>query len=294
LTTSGRLKALITGAGGQVGSELQVTAPVGWEIVACDARDLDVACPDAVTEVLERERPTVILHAAAYTEVDAAEDDPQRAEAVNSTGAGLLGEASRRIGARLIHLSTDYVFDGAQGQPYGPNDRPNPLGVYGRTKLGGERAVTETTAGAGLILRTSWVYSAHGRNFVLAMLRAMREREEVGVVSDQVGAPTWARSFAEAIWRAAGVELRGIHHWSDAGVASRYDFAVAIQEEALALGLLDRVVPVRPLRTADHPTRARRPPYSVLDVSATRPALQLPAVHWRVNLRTMLRGLAHA
>jgi dTDP-4-dehydrorhamnose reductase len=286
---------LITGARGQVGLALQAMAPAAWQLVACGTEELDVTRPEAVADVLERERPTTVIHAAAYTAVDAAEEDAGRAEAVNATGARLLAERAHRIGARLIHLSTDYVFDGGQGQPYGPDDAPHPLGVYGRTKLAGERAVAEATAGSALILRTSWVYGGHGRNFVLGMLQAMREEEEVGVVSDQVGVPTWTRSLAEAIWRAAERGgLRGIYHWTDAGVASWFDFAVAIQEEALALGLLDRTAPVRPLRTGQYPTRARRPPYSVLDASASRPALSLPAVHWRVNLRTMLRGLVHA
>ena len=289
------LTALITGAGGQLGIELQTAAPAGWRVVPCSSRDLDVTQPAAVDTALERERPGVVFNAAAYTAVDAAEGEPERAEAVNARGAAHVATAAQRVGARLIHVSTDFVFDGTQGHPYAPGDRPNPLGVYGRTKLAGEREALRLSGGGALVVHTAWVYSAHGRNFVRTMLRLMREREEVGVVSDQVGTPTWARSLAQALWVAAGrSELRGIHHWTAAGVASWYDFAVAIQDEALGLGLLDRAVPIRPLRTGEYPSRARRPPYSVLDTNATRSALDLPATHWRVDLRMMLRGLADA
>jgi dTDP-4-dehydrorhamnose reductase len=283
------------GAPGELCPELQATAPPAWRIVPCGSGDLDVTRDEAVRAVLERERPAVVIHAAAYTAVDAAEEDAERAEAVNAAGAAHVASAARGIGARLIHVSTDFVFDGTQGHPYAPGDRPNPLGVYGRTKLAGEREAARLTDGEALIVRTAWVYAGQGRNFVRTMLRLMREREVVGVVSDQVGTPTWARPLAQALWAAAELpRLRGVHHWTDAGVASWYDFAVAIQEEALALGMLARAVPVRPLRTQEYPARAPRPPYSVLDTSATRPALGLPATHWRVNLRTMLRGLADA
>ena len=287
--------ALLTGASGQLGRALQATAPETWRVVACDAGTLDVTRPEAVEEVVLRERPALIVNAGAYTSVDAAERETERAEAVNSAGAAHVAEAAKLAGARLIHVSTDYVFDGAQGRPYAPADRPHPLGVYGRTKLAGEREVTRISGGAALVLRTSWLYSAYGRNFVLTMLRLMREREAVGVVADQVGSPTWARGLAEVIWAAAGApELRGVHHWTDAGVASWYDFAVAIQEEALARGLLPRAVPIRPLRTAEYPTDARRPGYSVLERSATLAGLGVPVRHWREQLRSMLREVVPA
>jgi dTDP-4-dehydrorhamnose reductase len=264
-------------------------------VVSCSAAELDVTRPDAAAALLRRERPVVVLNTAAYTAVDAAEDEPARAEAVNAEGAANLARAARDTGARLIHLSTDFVFDGAQGRPYAPDDPPNPLGVYGRTKLEGEAAVLRLSAGEALVVRTAWVYSAHGRNFVLRMLELMGERRELGVVSDQVGTPTWARPLAQALWLAAARPgMRGIHHWTDAGVASWYDLAVAVQEEAAALGLLSRTIPVFPLRTADYPTRARRPSYSVLDTGSTQTALDLSPRHWRVNLRTMLLGLVDA
>jgi dTDP-4-dehydrorhamnose reductase len=203
-----------------------------------------------------------------------------------------VAQAAQEVGARVIHVSTDFVFDGSKGRPYTPDDEPKPLNVYGRTKLAGEQLVRERTAGAALIVRTAWVYAAQGHNFVRTMLRLMREREPVGVVCDQVGTPTWARGLARALWIAVErFDIRGLVHWTDAGVASWYDFAVAIQEEALTLGLLPGAVPISPLRTEEFPRPARRPSYSVLDKTSGWAALGGPPPHWRVNLRCMLGGL---
>jgi dTDP-4-dehydrorhamnose reductase len=285
-------KVLITGAGGQLGLELRATAPAGWNVVACASAELDVTNRPAVESVLKQERPTVVINAAAYTGVDAAEREADRAHAVNAQGAGNVAQVAQEMGARVIHLSTDFVFDGSQGRPYTPNDEPNPLNVYGRTKLAGEQLVRERTAGAALIVRTAWVYAAQGHNFVRTMLRLMRERESIGVVSDQVGTPTWARGLARALWMGVGrFDSQGLVHWTDAGVASWYDFAVAIQEEALALGLLPHPVPISPLRTEEFPRPARRPSYSVLDKTSGWAVLGGPPPHWRVNLRCMLQGL---
>jgi dTDP-4-dehydrorhamnose reductase len=290
-----RPRALVTGAQGQLGLELQATAPAGWTVVACGSSELDVTDAATVRRVILRERPTVVIHAAGYTAVDAAETEADRAEAVNARGTAHVAEAVREGGARLVHVSTDFVFDGAQGRPYRPADRPNPLGVYGRTKLEAERVVARVLERRGLIVRTAWVYSGHRRNFVQTMLRLLRERDEVGVVCDQIGTPTWARSLAEALWAAAALpELHGVLHWTDAGVASWYDFAVAIQEEGLATGLLTHRVPVRPLGTAQYATAARRPSFSVLEKRESWEALGLWPPHWRVNLRLMLQGLARA
>ena len=286
-------RALITGAGGQVGLELQATAPSGWVVAACTSDQLDVTQADAVRAAITAFRPTVVIHAAAYTAVDAAEANADRARAVNADGTAHVAEAARAVGARLLHLSTDFVFDGTQGRPYAPGDEPRPLGVYGHTKLEGERAAARILDRQALVVRTAWVYSRHRRNFVLTMLRLMAERSEVGVVADQVGTPTWAGSLAEALWAAAGrTDLSGVVHWTDAGVASWYDFAVAIQEEALAAGLLSRAVTVRPLRTEEFPSRARRPPFSVLEKGGSWEALGRTPPHWRVNLRRMLQALA--
>jgi dTDP-4-dehydrorhamnose reductase len=286
-------KVLITGAGGQLGRELQSTAPGGWAVVPCTSTELDITDQQTVNRVLTDISPSVVINTAAFTRVDDAEREVSRARAVNAEGAANVAHAAQRIGARLIHISTDFVFDGTQGRPYAHDDPPNPLGVYGRTKWAGEQLVLERTGGAALIVRTAWVYAARGQNFVRTMLRLMREREVVDVVDDQVGTPTWARSVALALWKAVErPELRGVLHWTDAGVASWYDFAVAIQEEAQALGLLDRRVTVRATRSQDYPALARRPPFSVLDKSAGWAALGGPAPHWRTNLRQMLGELS--
>ncbi|HJR17156.1 MAG TPA: dTDP-4-dehydrorhamnose reductase [Gemmatimonadales bacterium] len=288
-------KVLITGARGQVGRELQDTAPAGWHVVACGSRELDVTSLEAVRTVMERERPRVVIQLAAYTDVDRAEKEVDRARAVNVTGSLNVAAAATVIGARMIHLSTDFVFDGEQDHPYTPDAPANPLSVYGRTKLAGELEVIRATHGAALIVRTAWVYSVHGRNFVRTMLRLMKEQPSVQVVQDQVGTPTWGRALAEALWRATdNPNLHGIVHWTDGGVASWYDFALAIQEEALACGLLLKPVPVYPIRSEEFPAAARRPSYSVLDKSSGWAALGGPARHWRENLRSMLRILAHA
>jgi dTDP-4-dehydrorhamnose reductase len=282
-------RALITGAAGQVGLELQATRPKEWGVVACGHAELDVTKPDRVRAVFERERPTVVIHTAAFTGVEEAETAADRAEAINVGGTVHVAEAARAVAARLLYVSTDFVFDGASGRPYTPDHAPNPLGVYGRTKLAGEREAARILGPDALVVRTAWVYSRHRRNFVRTMLRLMRDGREIAVVADQVGTPTWARSLAGALWAAAArPALHGVLHWTDAGVASWYDFAVAIQEEALAAGALARPVPIRPIRTEEYPSSARRPPYSVLDKSAAWATLDLPVRHWRTSLRSML------
>jgi dTDP-4-dehydrorhamnose reductase len=285
-------KVLITGATGQVGLELQATAPAGVEVVARSSRELDVTQPGLVQRELDRICPSVIINAAGFTRVDEAEREPAQAQKVNADGAGNVAQAAMRVSGRLIHLSTDFVFDGRQGRPYAPDDPPNPLGVYGRTKLAGERLVQERMAGAALIVRTAWVYAARGHNFVRTMLRLMREQPSLEVVGDQVGSPTWARGLARALWTAvARPDLRGILHWTDAGVASWYDFAVAIQEEALNLGLLKQPITIRSIPSHEYPTPAQRPQFSVLDKATGWAALGGASPHWRVNLRCMLRDL---
>jgi len=278
------MKVLITGANGQVGRALQATAPAGAELLPTDVDQLDICNPDAVARFVAGAGPALIVNSAAYTAVDRAEGDADLARRINAEAVTHLAAAAATNGARLVHISTDFVFDGTKGSPYSPDDAPNPLSVYGATKLAGERAAGTDA----LTLRTSWVYAAVGGNFVHTMLRLMRERDEVRVVADQVGSPTFATGIAEAIWALAGQGAKGIYHYTDSGVASWYDFAVAIQEEALALGLLDRQARVTPIATSDYPTPATRPSYSVLDKRATIAALGAPAPHWRVNLRRML------
>jgi len=288
------MKALITGASGQVGRLLLETRPEGFEVIACTHADLDIGDPKAVAEFVERHRPGVIINAAAYTAVDKAESEPDAAQRINAEGPGHLAAAARDSGARLIHISTDFVFDGAASVPYRPESATNPLGVYGRTKREGERAVLEGLPERSTVVRTAWVYAATGANFVRTMLRVMRANGSVRVVADQVGTPTSARSLAEVLWQIAGhPQIRGTHHWTDAGVASWYDFAVAIAEEGAELGLVSRDATVTPIATADYPTPARRPSYSVLDKGSLAP-YGLSPIHWRKRLRAVLKEISRA
>jgi dTDP-4-dehydrorhamnose reductase len=282
---------LVLGGGGQVANAVVAAAPAQHEVLQRSQIELDICDANAVARALADTGADWVVNGAAYTAVDLAEDETSVAFAVNEAAMGVLAAATARAGSRLLHLSTDFVFDGASNRAYLPTDQANPLSVYGVSKLGGERHVLDGP-GAGIVLRTAWVYAAAGRNFVLTMLRLMREKEQVSVVCDQIGTPTWATSIAGAIWGLIEAEAPGgVYHWTDLGVASWYDFAVAIQDEALVRGLLNRAVPITPIPSTAYPTRARRPAFSVLDTSATRALIKAPARHWRHNLRTMLDEL---
>ena len=286
------MKVVVLGAGGQLGRELARARPQGVELAALTSAQCDIRDRAAVESLFARECPDVVINAAAYTAVDKAESEPQLAEQVNAQGPKNIAAAAGR--ARLLHVSTDFVFSGAQGRPWRTDDAPAPLSVYGRTKLAGEAPVLARGAG-GLVLRTSWVYSAFGNNFVKTMLRLMSSRPEVRVVADQTGAPTWAASLAQALWLASrNPRVSGLHHWCDAGSASWYDFAVAIREEGRAVGLLLTDTSVLPIGTADYPTPATRPTYSLLDCTDTWRELGMTPPHWRVNLRRMLAELKEA
>jgi dTDP-4-dehydrorhamnose reductase len=288
------MRVLVLGAGGQVGRAVAQTPKAGHQVIAMTRSELDIGEAPAVVRALADTMPDWLVNAGAYTAVDLAEDEPEKAAAINDTAVGIIAEAAARTGCRVLHLSTDFVFDGTSSRAYLPSDAPHPLSVYGSTKLGGERRILESGAG-GIVLRTAWVYASAGRNFVLTMLRLMREREQIRVVSDQIGAPTWASGLAGIIWGLVEMQApAGVYHWTDLGVASWYDFAVAIQEEGLARGLLSRPTEVVPITTADYPTRARRPAFSVLDTSGTRALSAAPTAHWRSNLRKMLDELRTA
>jgi len=283
------IKALITGANGQVGWELQRTVPQNISILALDSTELNITNHTKVNQAIQQFQPDVLINAAAYTAVDKAEEEQEKAFSVNATGTGILAEAAHNFGIRLIHLSTDFVFDGRKSSPYLPEDTPNPINVYGASKLEGEKNVRKTCNDQALILRTGWVYSAHGHNFVKTMLRLMKERDQINVVGDQVGTPTWANGLAKTIWKFTEVpDLYGIYHWSDAGLASWYDFAVLIQEKAIKLGILKQEIPIEPIRSQDYMTAALRPSYSVLDKSQTWLDLSIQPQHWGTAMNQML------
>lgn len=282
------MRVLLAGGSGQLGRELQRCMPAGTELLALGSQELDLREAEVVMARVSAFQPQVVINAAAYIAVDRAESEPEATFAINGQGAANLAQAARTVGAYCLQVSTDFVFDGAQSRPYLPTDRPNPLGVYGASKLAGEQLALAAYPQGVAVVRTAWLYSAFGNNFVATMLRLMGERENIRVVADQVGTPTWARGLAEALWRMCRMQPKGIHHWTDAGVASWYDFAVAIQEEGLSCGLLKREIPIQPINTVDYPTPARRPSYSVLDKTGTWATLGMTPPHWRVALRRML------
>lgn len=280
------MKLLIAGAGGQLGRALQAQVPAGASVIAPPEAEFDITNPAQVAAVVAASGATHLVNAAAYTAVDKAESDLETARRINVDAVAILADAARAAGLKFVHVSTDFVFDGRSSTPYAPDAPTNPLGAYGVTKRDGELA-----AGAdALIVRTAWVYAAVGSNFVHTMLRLMRDRDELRVVADQIGTPTHAASLAGAIWTLAAHGATGTYHWTDAGAASWYDFAVAIQEEALARGLLTRAIPVIPIATRDYPTPAARPNYSVLDKTTTY-AITGPARHWRDELRGCLTSM---
>ena len=288
-------KVLITGANGQLGYELQrsvISGYVsGYECIAADRQTLDISDATAVEAFVAEHKPDVIINAAAYTAVDKAEEETELAIAINTQGAANLANVAKANHCKLVQISTDFVFDGKACSPYPVDAKTNPDGYYGKTKRDGDNKVIDILGDDALIIRTSWLYSAHGNNFVKTMLRFMAEREELGIISDQVGTPTWANSLAKAVWQAIELNTTGIHHWSDAGVASWYDFAYAIMEEGIALGLLDKPIKINAITTADYPTPASRPCYSVMDKTTTWDALNIKSEHWRVALRSMMNEL---
>ena len=279
------MKVLVTGAAGQVGKALLGSAPAGWEMMGLGRRELDLAETAAIRALVDEVRPDVLINAAAYTAVDKAESESELARLVNADAVSAMADAVAKTGGRLVQVSTDFVFDGTNSAPYRPDAPRNPLSVYGATKAAGEDAAGPDS----IICRTSWVYAPGGRNFVRTMLRLMADRDELRVVDDQIGSPTSAAGLAATLWALAEKDRPGIYHHRDAGVASWYDVAVAIAEEALDIGLIERVSTILPIPTTDYPTPAMRPHYSVLDDRETRLLLGDRPPHWRSALRTMLK-----
>lgn len=288
------MKILLTGARGQLGWELRRTLACQAEVVALDSRALDLADADAIRRVVRALAPRVIVNPAAYTAVDKAEGEAELARAVNATAPGVLAEEAARLGALLLHYSTDYVFDGSGERPWREDDTTGPLNVYGATKLAGERAI-QASGCRHLIFRTSWVYGARGANFLLTMRRLMRDRPELKIVADQIGAPTWCRDLAEA---SAAVlaqlaspargsdrpEPWGVYHMSNAGETSWHGFAEAI----LALDPPETPPRLLPIPTSDYPTPAKRPLNSRLDNDKLARVFGIRLPDWRDELKLCL------
>jgi len=292
------MRVLLTGAAGQLGTALQRSCPARVELIATDLAQLDLTNTAACRELVAELQPDWVLSAGAYTAVDMAQQQPELAEAVNAAAPKAFAEALSKQGhGRLLQISTDFVFGGMQGHPYGAQDPVAPLGVYGASKARAEAAVLGLLGPErACVLRTSWLYGPVGKNFCLTMLKLHAIKaaagEALNVVADQVGCPTHTAGLAAACWQVLAKDIGGIQQWSDAGVASWYDFAVAIGEEAVALGILATAAQVNPISTAEYPTPAQRPSYSLMDCSASRKALGLEPMHWRQGLRQVLASLA--
>ena len=293
-------RILVTGTKGQVGKELEQVLPALGEIIICerptahprgDRSLIDLSQPDMIRQVIREIKPDIIVNTAAYTAVDKAESEIDLAYNVNGTAPSILAEEAQQIGALLLHISTDYVFDGQKNTPYLEDDTTNPLSIYGKSKLAGEEGIKQNCE-RYLILRTAWVYGTYGvGNFVKTMLRLGADRQELKVVVDQVGSPTWAKDIAVAIAGLLEQEATGIYHFTNSGVASWYDFALNIFEEAKQIGFPLKIERVLPITTDEYPTPAKRPAYSVLSGKKIAAALGNYPPYWRDSLKQMLKQL---
>ena len=284
-------RILLTGADGQLGQELQQTLMPLGEVIALTRQELDLSQGEHIRQLVQQIQPAIIVNSAAYTAVDKAESEVDLAQAVNGKAPTIMAEEAEKIGALLLQVSTDYVFDGQKNTPYLETDPTHPLSSYGKSKLAGEVGIQQVTDNY-LILRTAWVSGVYGKgHFVKTMLRLGQDREELRVVADQVGSPSWAKDIAEAIAQLLQSETTGIYHFTNSGVVSWYDFAIAIFEEARALGFALKVQRVIPITTADYPTPAVRPAYSVLSGKKITDTLGDYPPYWRDSLRKMLTQL---
>lgn len=291
------LRILLTGKTGQVGWELQHTlAPLG-DVLALDRTQMDLTNSDSIRRAIREASPDIIVNAAGYTAVDKAESEPDLAMQVNAVAPGIMAEETKRLNALLVHYSTDYVFDGIHAMPYTEEDEPNPLNTYGKSKLEGERAIAASGC-AHLILRTSWIYSNRGSNFVLTILRLARERKELAVVNDQIGSPTWARALAQTtaeLLRKAGhiKEKTGIYHLSASGYTSRYGFAKEIIEIARKHSSKSTEwAIVRPTTNAEYPPLpARRPLNAATSKEKIKRVFSIEMPDWMEQLNSYLNEL---
>jgi dTDP-4-dehydrorhamnose reductase len=286
-------KVLLIGAKGQVGQELQVTLPSLGEVISIGREELDLTNSEKIGQLIREIHPDYLVNAAAYTAVDKAETEPDLAYSINATAPKIMAESAEKIQAKFLHISTDYVFDGRKNTPYLETDLTNPLGVYGQSKLRGEEEI-KTVNSQAIILRTAWVYGSYGKsNFVKTMLRLGKEREELKVVVDQVGSPTWAKDIAAAITQLLinADNPAGIYNFTNSGVASWFDLTKAIFEEAKISGIPLKIQRVIPITTAEYPTPAVRPAYSVLSSQKISQQLGYIPPYWRDSLKAMLNQL---
>lgn len=286
------MKIVVIGKSGQLAAELSYLASDQIDIICLGRHEIDIEDKNAIAAILSELKPNAVINAAAYTAVDLAETESDKVKQINGYCVGYLAEVCQALSLHLVHLSTDFVFNGTHSTPYRTDDAIAPVNTYGESKALGESLLLKAAPNNSCIIRTAWVYSTHGNNFVKTMLTLMENKPELGVISDQIGTPTYAKTLAQASLHAAMNQLTGIYHWTDQGVASWYDFAVAIQEIALDKNLISKKILIKAITTADYPTPAKRPHFSVLDKSQN--ANVFPAaliVHWRQQLNCMLNDL---
>ena len=281
------MKVVITGAGGQLAYELERTCPSGTSVTMYTIDDLDICNSGHVDSVVGDIQPDVIINTAAYTAVDQAESDIEPAYAVNAEGPAHLAQAAKAHNSRLVQISTDFVFDGKSTVPYLPTDQTGPLSVYGKSKLAGEISVQDILGGSALIVRGGWLYSSHSSNFVLTMLRVMNAHERINVVNDQRGTPTWSWRFAVGIWAMISHDISGLRHWGNSGSATWFEFATEIYRHAVQLGFVESCI-LSPVSTAEYPTAATRPAFSVLNHDGLAESIHERSEDWKVDLRTCM------
>ena len=285
------MRILVTGAGGQLGREAVLALrESGLDVTGIDIAELDLGRLNIVADGIADYRADWIIHCAAYTQVDDAEENQEMAFRINRDSAAAVASGVKRSGGRMLHVSTDYVFDGRQSTPYAEDDQPNPLNVYGRSKWEGERSVCSELPDA-IILRTAWIHGIHGHNFVRTILKLAAEHDELTVVNDQFGTPTWARDIVTCMQTLIAANASGRYHFTNEGVASWYDFAVEIIAQARQSGIPVRATTIRPVSTDQRPSRAQRPAYSVLGKSKIKGILNYPIPDWRESLGSMLAAL---
>lgn len=273
---------VVVGKMGQVAQELRATSLVNYNVTFLGRNDVDITDENALFEVISCYQPSFIINASAYTAVDKAQSEEEAAFQINELGVANLAKVAKKLTAQFIHISTDFVFGNSQNKPYGLNDILSPINVYGESKRSGENQIESIYAEGSSIIRTSWVYSGYANNFVKTMLKLMDDKDELGIVADQVGSPTYAKGLAQFIWSLTTKERRNkLYHYSDLGVASWYDFAIAIQEIAVDLKLLSKAIVVKPIISEQYPMPAKRPNYSVLGENSGDK-------HWRQQLKSML------
>jgi len=284
------MKAIIIGKSGQLANELVAEVPLGTEILSLGRDDVDITSLIELSTIVNEFKPSLIINASAYTAVDKAETDVDAAYALNKTAVEVIATVAKKGNIRLLHVSTDFVFDGKNNIAYDTTNETAPIGVYGASKLAGETAIKDIFPENSAVIRTSWVYSSYGNNFVKTMLRLMAEKTELSIVCDQIGCPTYAKGLAIFLWRLSRSEsLEQTYHWSDSGVASWYDFAIAIHDIAIENGLLKENVIIKPIPSSAYPTPAKRPHFSLLNTSGTTGVSE--PQYWREQLQSCLNQI---